>query len=74
MPEMNKEECVNGLKHMAAYKALSLDHIKQYGLKGSALEKEQHVSVEESQLRVLTTAIFLITGEEFVPPSLPTQT
>ena len=67
---MNKEDCVNGLKYMAAYKALSLDHIRQYGLKGSALEKEQYVTVEEHQLQVLTTALFLLTGEEFIQPRL----
>jgi hypothetical protein len=64
----SKEDCVNGLKYMAAYKALSLGHIRKHGLKGTVLEHEEYVTVEESQLRVLQSAIFYLTGEEFVPP------
>lgn len=68
---MTKEECVNGLKYMAAYKSMSLDLIKRQGLASSTpLEAESYVAVELSQLEVLKTAIFYLTGEEFVPPEL----
>lgn len=63
---MGKDECVNALKHMAAYKYLSLLHIERHGLKDSTvLTKEQYVAVEESQLRALKAAIFHLSGEHF---------
>lgn len=69
---IDKDDCVNRLKYMAAYKALSLDHISKQGLKGGAtLSNMEYVSVERSQLEALEAAIFFLTGEEFVPPTLP---
>lgn len=63
---MDKDECVNALKHMAAYKFLSLLNVEKHGLKDSSpLQKEQFVTVETHQLNVLNSAIFHLSGEHF---------
>jgi hypothetical protein len=64
---MDKEQCVRGLQHMAAYKSLGLTY---QCVAGETKDPSPHVIVEQHQLEVLKTAIFLITGETFEEPKL----
>lgn len=71
---ISKDDCVNRLKYMAAYKSLSLQTIARNGLKGgNTPANSQYVVVEENQLEALEAALFYLTGEVFVPPTLPDE-
>jgi hypothetical protein len=63
---MPKDECVNSLKYMAAYKYLSLLNMRRHGLKdATSAQTEQFVTVEEQQFRAIKAALFYMTGEHF---------